>query len=587
MLKFKDIFMGCILLFAVVQTGFSQWENDGKGLNYKQLYGCQDTTGVRLDSMFRMTDSTGKLTICLSIGDLIDIINNYGGDGGGGGGGTGFGCDSVEICLEDGLLCDILKGFPTGNYTSGNRLFGVDNGGMCKRFDIMSVPGVGDTCRVVNNTNGSYSHFNENNRQVVFGYHLVCKNDSTLVLTDWDGTRIDSCTISPAGGGGGGGGYSLDCDSVKLCLENGILCEVLSGLDEGNTEEGDKYVTIKNGQCVLTDSVYIDICGILQEIQEESDLAEDDIAFILRGQSCFKVPISTRSTDCINLQIDAGDFIATPNISGDAGNIIECRDDGFYAAAVLDFNCDSLNNIFTPGATADSVYASNGGECVKVPMPSGGRITCDTLRNHFGSGTFNENDHILAFDGTTDTCEWVSLENVIVSCDNIKKAFNQVGSEIDTLFGINDGVCTRVALNQVLCDQSLPTWSPDCGFPYFQVQCDDGAGNFTCMRAVACDLTDYLDSLCALPLRAPFSPSELQGIKNDIKEEVINEIKSENIQPSAMHSAFGEVDYPTVDNLGIRTFKSKRQAELSNIPIGGIYYISGKGTMQVKTRQRK
>lgn len=582
MLKIKDIIIGCIIFIAAIQTGFSQWENDGKGIGYQQLYGCRDTTGVKLDSMFRMTDTTGKLNICLSIGDLIDIINNYGGDGGGGGDGSNFGCDSVEICLEDGLLCDILKGFPTGNFTTGNRLFGVDNGGMCKRLDIMSIPGVGDTCRVVNNASGSYTHFNENNTQKEFGYHLVCKNDSTLVLTDWDGTRIDSCTLSFSGGGGGGEG-GFDCDSVKACLESGTLCETLSGLDMADPQEGQKYVTIQDGECVLTDSLIIDICGILDQIQEESELAEDDIAFILRGENCFKVPISTRSTDCINVQIDAGDIIATPNISADAGNTIECRADGFYSNGMLDFNCDTLNNIFTPGATADSVYASNGGECVKVPMPSGGRITCDTLRNHFGSGTFNENDHILAFDGTTDTCEWVSLENVIVSCDNIKKVFNQVGSEIDTLFGINDGVCTRVALNQVLCDQSLPTWSPDCGFPYFQVQCDDGAGNFTCMRAVACDLTDYLDSLCALPLRAPFSPTELRNLKS----EIIEEIKSENIQPSSMSNVFSNGDYPTVDNIGIRTFKSKRQAEISEIPIGGIYYIQGKGNMYVKTRQRK
>mgnify|MGYP003373659310 CR=1 FL=1 len=557
----KYILFSIVALLATVQTGYSQWENDPKGIGYQQLYGCRDTTGVRLDSMFRMTDTTGKLNICLSIGDLIDIINNYGGDGGGGGEGSNFGCDSVEICLEDGLLCDILKGFPTGNYTTGNRLFGVDNGGMCKRLDIMNITGVGDTCRVVNNSSGSYTHTNENGTQKEFGYHLVCKNDSTLVLTDWDGTHIDSCTLSFTGGGSG----DLDCDSVKACvseflcdsvkacLERGALCETLSGLDEADTEEGDKYVTIKDGQCVLTDSIYIDICGILQEIQEESDLAEDDIAFILRGENCFKVPISTRSTDCINVEIDAGDIIATPNISADPGNTIECRDDGFYAAAELDFNCDSLKEMFP-------------------------------------SGTYDSNDHILSFDGTTDECEWITIpQRGGINCDSIKSVFNQIGTSADTILGFSDGNCVRVSVDDLACPQNLNEWDGDCSPAWLLVQCFVPGQGWQCQRMPCTEFDNwYEDGACnGQTLKSPFSPLELRNLKEEIKEGILEEIKSDNIQPSAMTSSFSTVDYPTVDNIGIRTFKSKRQAEISEIPIGGIYYIAGKGNMYVKTRQRK
>lgn len=540
----KTILKSLIVILITSQTVFSQWENDGKGLNYKQLYGCQDTTGVRLDSMFRMTDSTGKLTICLSIGDLIDIINNYGGDGGDGGDGSNFGCDSVEICLEDGLLCDILKGFPTGNFTSGNRLFGVDNGGMCKRLDIMNLNGVGDTTRVVNNSNGSYSHFNENNIEKIFGYHLVCKNDSTLVLTDWDGTRIDSCEFSTTGGGGNGN-YSLDCDSVKLCLEGGILCEVLSGLDEKNTEAGDKYVTIKDGVCYLTDSIYIDICGILDQIQEESDLREDDIMFIQRAGECFKVPWGLLSTDCISLTMESGDLradIITDPAPPSPYRKVYCGENGLYA--------DS--------ATVD----------------------CEQLRNGFPAGTYDSNDHILTFDGTTDECEWISIpKQGRINCDTIEGIFNTIETDIDTVLGFKNGNCVRGSLGDYLkCGSPLPNWDGDCVNPRVMVQCTaGGATPNTCMTMSCADLATY----CAEFMMADFLPESEQKLNEMVDKRLTNLLK---YNPSQIQIK----EYPTVENMGLKSFKSKRQAEISDeVPIGGLYYIEGKGSLYVKTRNRK
>lgn len=595
MLKFISVVF--LLLYANFAHAQSAWENDGKGIGFNQIYGCQDTTGVKLDSMFRMTDSTGKLSICLSVGDLLEIINNYDGDDGG----TGFfGCDSVEYCLESGTLCDVLKNFPTGNYTNGNYLFGVDNGGMCKRLNILNVPGVGDTCRIANNADCSYTFYNENNTAFQFGYKLECINDSMFVLTDWDGTSCgDTCTIlGGSGGGGGGGDFNCDsveacvnaflcdsvkaclddflCDSVKACLEDGVLCEVLSGLAMADSEVGDKYVTIKDGECVLTDSIKIDLCGIIQEIQEESQLMEDDIAFILRGGNCFKVPISTRATDCITVQIDAGDIIATPVISGNAGNIIQCLPSGFYATATLDFNCDSLNGLFGSASTADSIFATNGGDCVKIPFPGTATVNCDTIASIFSSaGTLSPNDKILAFNTGNGDCETVSASAFKPTCEDIRQIFNNGSSDPDSLLAFKTGTCVRIPVSDVnVCEMTLPHWGiGTCEEPKIVVQCPTG-----CAYMTPCDIQDYV---CA-GLTAPFSPL-MVNLERKIEKEVTKQL---SIKPAELINRAAQYDYPTVDNMGIRTFKSKRQAELSDIPLGGIYYIEGAGNIFVKTKHR-
>lgn len=578
----KSIFF--IFLFSVSVS--AQWENDGKGISYKQLYGCQDTAGVKLDSMFRMTDTTGKLTVCISIEDLIDIINNYGGDGGGGSG--SFDCDSVENCLADGVLCEVLKTFGTASYGADDKVFGVNGSGMCRQFDLNLVTGVGDTVRIVNNADGSYTLINENGTNFQYGYMLNCINDSTFALTDWDGTPVDTCIIK---GGVNGSIPPLNCDSVAACvntflcdsvlacLNEGVLCDALQALEDADTEEGQRYVTITpGGECVLTDSIYIDICGILDQIQDESDLMEDDIAFILRGENCYKVEISTRATNCIDVSIDAGDIIAVPIMdpSPPTGYTqIYCGSEGMYGApALLEFNCDSLHKLFNPGATADSIFATNGGDCVKIPFPGTAAVNCDTMAAIFAVGTYNDNDRVLAFDGGTGECESYLVSNFSPDCDDIHDLFATGDSDPDSLLAFKSGACVSVALEEIdICSRTLPHWElGSCEEPRIVVQCGT-----ECRYMTPCDIQDYVCS----GLRSPFSPTELGRA---VEVEVAKQL---SFKPSELTDRAALTDYPTVNNVGIRTFKNKRQAELSDIPVGGIYYIEGKGNLMVKTRNRK
>ncbi len=51
------------------------------------------------------------------------------------------------------------------------------------------------TTTLINNSNGSYQYQNEKGTIQVLGYKLSCVNDSTISVTDWDGTVVNTCII--------------------------------------------------------------------------------------------------------------------------------------------------------------------------------------------------------------------------------------------------------------------------------------------------------------------------------------------------------------------------------------------------------
>ena len=56
--------------------------------------------------------------------------------------GFGFDCDSVLACLNDGILCDAFNAFTTGTPNSSNYILYIDGSGNCKRGLISSLPGL-------------------------------------------------------------------------------------------------------------------------------------------------------------------------------------------------------------------------------------------------------------------------------------------------------------------------------------------------------------------------------------------------------------------------------------------------------------
>ena len=336
-----------------------------------------------------------------------------------------------------------------------------------------------------------------------------------LTITDWDGTPVgDTCTIL------GGGMTETD------------ICETINGLPSADSQLGDKYVTINSeGECVLTDSIKIDICGIIQEIQEESDLAEGDVFFIQRGINCFKVPWGLLSTDCIALTMEAGDLradIITDPSPPSPYKKVYCGENGLYA--------DSTT------------------------------VDCEQLRNLFPSGSFESNDHILSFDGNTDNCEWVSLSTLGVNCANVSALFvPATPTTNDSILVSAGGNCRKVrAESYSICSQTLTHWElGSCEQPQIVVKCGS-----ECRYMTPCDIQTYV---CAM--MAP-----------DIEKMIDDKFKDyPKFNPFKLGNSEANLPYPTVTNSGIKTVKNKIEAlKDKNIPIGGLYYIAGGEEIKVK-----
>ncbi len=308
----------------------------------------------------------------------------------------------------------------------------------------------------------------------------------------------------------------FNCDSVKQCLLDGLLCEILDSLPDGTPVEGDKYVMVgQDGNCFTTDTLIIDICGVLDQIQLTDMLEENDIFFIQRpsdGNLCYKVPWMLLSTDCIALTMESGnlraDIITDP--SPPSGKVlVTCGPNGLYAdGSSVTVNCDTIKKIFESGSDLDSIYGVSGGSCTKVSADLY-ELTCANLAKLFTPGSSSPTDSFLIASGN---------------------------------------VCRKVKADDYFCGKTLDHWEfGTCEEPKIVIQC----GN-TCKYMTPCDIQDYV-CLGLSPGSKRISP-----LRNG---------------------------YPTLQTQGIWTFRTKREAQKSSIPIGGLYYLEDKDQIFVKTKQ--
>lgn len=147
---------------------------------------------------------------------------------------------------------------------------------------------------IVNRTNGSYTHTNEKGDTLNFGYKLSCVNDSTIRLTDQDGTIVTTCVIKGGASGdavtlvelspdtvlhvvySSGAETDIDlCPVVQTCQSRTIFVNALNGSYEFYNEDGTVYVIgykfktseiPTNGYLYLTDQDgtkvdSVDLCG--------------------------------------------------------------------------------------------------------------------------------------------------------------------------------------------------------------------------------------------------------------------------------------------------------------------------------------
>lgn len=159
-------------------------------------------------------------------------------------------CDSVEACLSNGSLCDVLRGFTNGTPASGDSIIFIKNG-TCRKGSITTLIGGGFSCDSIKACIGNGTWFCDSVQACLVDGSLCTALRSFTSGTFQAGDSIwfshnGVCRRGLIDDLIGGGGGSLNCDSVKSCLSNGALCDAIGDLDvDGGGSEW--YVLGRNG----------------------------------------------------------------------------------------------------------------------------------------------------------------------------------------------------------------------------------------------------------------------------------------------------------------------------------------------------
>lgn len=377
--------------------------------------------------------------------------------------GEGFQCYRVFECITSN--CDSIADCVTN----------IIN---CEYIDSC-IDSRGDTCYIVNKVNGSYDLINENNTAFNFGYKFFCKNDSTIVLTDQDGTRIDSCTIL-----GRPQSDPFTCEDVEACLDSfdfdGKICQAFGAFPGRAKLTGDSIIVRNGGSCARVPFPTAFTCtDVLNCLEDSIDLGEliclafgsfagkahesDDSVIVQNGGTCFKVPfplsnganIHVQDSDCIDLiLVNDSTISARIEISADAGNNIECRANGLYGAS----NCEEFAT--APAANLQEghyIYANIDGTntgCRKIAW----NLTDDNcVRLAMDMGNLRATINISADAGNTLQCRANGLYasgGYTLKCDTVAALFTTSAyATSDKVYGSSGTDCEKYDLGDAMCTE--------------------------------------------------------------------------------------------------------------------------------------
>lgn len=230
-----------------------------------------------------------------------------------------FFCDKVLECLDDGALCEALNNFGSQNVQSTGNFVWINSSGECKRGPISSLPGFGFNCDSVLNC---------------LDAGILCEALNNL---DEDTITIDSKVLFFDGEGNcyRGNisdipGVGFNCDSVLLCLNDGVLCDAIGNFDMGVPEDGD-YVPVWNadgcklvsldslggGMDSLNCAAVLDclndgaLCDALKAF-DESMTTDPDYVFGELNNECIKINWDSLMGDC-QFELEVGEFGFNPD----------------------------------------------------------------------------------------------------------------------------------------------------------------------------------------------------------------------------------------------------------------------------------
>ena len=457
-----------ILLLLTSSILFSQG-----GIKLGQLAPCIKG-GVKTDSCFIVTDANGVpyyityQQFCSFIQPCIPESGKV---------------DSIYIASDSTVRVVTMSGSYTVNWNN-----------VVKKYETVT--------NLLNAANGSYYYTNEKGTAVFFGYRLYCVNDSTLSITDLDGTVVNTCVIK----GGENPTVPNALDDIIIQGDSTVLLHFTDGttapLDICNAVKKCETVTNLVWDNINKWYTYTDEKGVAHyfgyklSCVNDSTISITDInnniinTCVIRGGSNPNVPISIN-----DITVENDSTVLLHFTDGTTSPLDICN-------AVK--KCETVTYISWDDTSKWYTYVNEKGQIDTINY----RLNVDSISSNGyvyfqGNGknidSFNLCDpNCPPLQLTTSDDNYATSDCTVPYCGNLSVNDNLCSSGISTfslVTGTNQNGYVNIDASGDFCF-TFTTCDPNLDGEFmYQVQCKDGT---TSISSVTIDLQDACGSAIAL-----------------------------------------------------------------------------------------
>jgi hypothetical protein len=442
------------------------------GIKLGQLAPCIKG-GVKTDSCFIVTDANGVpyyityQQFCSFIQPCIPESGKV---------------DSIYIASDSTVRVVTMSGSYTVNWNN-----------VVKKYETVT--------NLLNAANGSYYYTNEKGTAVFFGYRLSCVNDSTLSITDLDGTVVNTCVIK----GGANPDVPLALNNVTVESDSTVLLHFTDGttaaLDVCNAVKKCETVTNLTWDNINKWYTYTDEKGVAHyfgyklSCVNDSTISITDInnntinTCVIRGGSNPNVPTSINDITVENDSTVLLHFTDGGTAPLDICNAVK------KCETVTYISWDYTNNWYTyvneKGQTDTIIYRMN-----VDSISSNGYVYFQGNGKNLDS--FNLcNPNCPPLQLTTSDDNYATNDCTVPYCGNLAVNDNLCSSGVSTfslVTGTNQNGFVNIDASGDFCF-TFTTCDPNLDGEYmYQVQCKDGT---TSISTVTIDLQDACGSALA------------------------------------------------------------------------------------------
>jgi len=278
---------------------------------------------------------------------------------------------------------------------------------------------------VLNNADGSYSIRNEDNVISILGFKLNCLNDSTIAITDYDGTIINQCMLK----GGANPSVPIAIDTLIIASDSTVLVR---------TTDGNEYTlnlcnVVKKCE-TATNIIWNTSTNEYYYTNEKGDI--DTVSFSIGWNPVTEEIFHINHNGDTTSKISACDLVCTNTVSAidDSYSTNDCTTPYCSNVLVNDVTC-------VPGPTTSIAL---------VGMPQNGTVTIDVNGNF--CFTFLSCDPADPFGFTYQiTCPDGTTTTAVVTIDLISTCPSNAAVGDFVLAFKNTATNFNVAVNDLSC----------------------------------------------------------------------------------------------------------------------------------------